>query len=352
MTPLPRPDRETLLCWMSAFFDGELEEEEERALFEALEEDDELHQEFLALERTLSAVDLAGLTDAVMAAVSPAEVSPAGAGLLTSQLLDDEIGAEGEIRLQGLLEEGGPAADDALGLAATAEGVQSVLSALPASAFVTRQVADLPARVAAGLQREERAALLYSAALDGELSASEGEELSRLAPVVELEPAFAHLNELVGATLRLPLGDPAAARAGAAALQAIEAEGHRAAAIHDTPAPEPSFFTRLRGAFGTAFAPVAFAAAAAFAFVLLQSDGPKEGGAEGPPLQWAETFLSELEAAEPTEPAEPRELAVLSDNSATEVQALDSSSQVAAVFSTEASGITVIWVPEPTESGT
>ena len=44
-------------------------------------------------------------------------------------------------------------------------------------------------------------------------------------------------------------------------------------------------------------------------------------------------------------------LELLEDNTA-EVQALDSGSQVAAVFSTEAHGVTVIWVPEPEESGT
>jgi hypothetical protein len=352
MTALPPPDHETLLQWMSAFFDGELEETQERVLFEAMADDLALHEEFLALERTLSALDLSGIADVVMAAVAPAAVSAAGVGLLTSQLLDDEITPEGEARLVSLLR--GPAAAEALGLAATASATHALLSALPQTAFVAQQVAALPGRVAAGVLREERAALLYSAALDGELSGAELRELSELAPHVQLEPAFAFFSEAVGLALRAPLADPAGARAGDAAMQAIEAvrlqnprqPGQRHAVTG------PSLAERLRQAFGAAFAPLAFAAAAAMAFVLLDGapaqKAPAERSRTAPP-QWAEAFGPDLRDDDSSSPAE---LTVLGDNSGTELQALDSGTQVAAVFSTEAHGITVIWVPEPTESGT
>lgn len=360
MSPNASPDRETLLLWISAFFDGELTVAEEQQLFAAMAEDPALEAEFLLMERSLGATaELSGLADAVMAQVAPEAVSDAAP--LLSAYMDDEADDAQRARLLSLTA-AGPAAD-ALSFLHAAEGVGLVLEGVPESAAVKAALAPLPAAVSARVLQDERAAELLSALADDDVTAAERDELLGLVSAgAAPELSFLHLSEALSFAVRAPAADPAAARAGAAALQALAAEEHqRASAARPAAASvsSPSFLERVRAGFGGLFAPLAAAACAAAIFVSLQG-GPGVGGAGAddgavptvtPPEDWARTFLPTLEE-DLLAAATAEDLEVLGDNGGTEVQAIDSGSQVAAVFSTEASSITVIWVPEPTESGT
>jgi hypothetical protein len=354
MSPNARPDRETLLLWISAFFDGELSEADEALLFEAMENDPALEAEFLAMERTLGATaELAGLADAVMAQVAPEAVDEAGAAALLSAWVDDEACVGQRARLVTLVTDSEEAAGEALSFLHAAEGVSHTLAGLPESPVVKAAVAPLPDLVAARLASDERAAELLSALVDDAAGDAEREELCSLVTAgAAPELSFVHVSEAVAYAVRAPLNDPAAARAGAAALQAIESEAHRRQAPSTTmgAAQGSSFLERLRVSFGGFLAPAAAAACAAALFVSLEGT-PGSSSADGdvPPEEWARAFLPALEEdAEAAALALAQEpLEVLADNGETEVQAIDSGSHMAAVFSTEASAITVIWVPEP-----
>lgn len=378
MSATARPDRETLLLWVSAFFDGELSAGEEALLFEAMAEDPALEAAFLAMEQQGlalehaqgSGAELAGLADAVMAEVAPEAVDKAGAPLLLSAFLDDEASGAQRERLRSLAADE-RTAQDALSFLHTSEGVSHALAGLPESPAVAAAVAPLPALVAARLENDERASALLSALADDALSATEEEELQALVTAgAGPELSFLHASEAVAYAVRAPASDPAAARAGAAALHAIEAEQLRqsdasASATRTVAAGTgaPSLVERLRAGFRGFFAPLAAAACAAAVFVSLQgAPGSMGPGPERsmPPEEWARTFLPLLEDEQADLLAAAQEpLELLADNGETEVQAIDSGTHMAAVFSTEASAITVIWVSEPldglaepTESGT
>lgn len=367
MSPTARPDRETLLLWVSAFFDGELQEGEEAQLFEAMAEDPSLEAEFLHMERTLGATaELAGMADAVMAQVAPEAVSEAGAPALLSAYLDDEADAAQRHRFTSLVGESESAAREALSFLHAAEGVGLTLFGLPESPAARAAVAAVPAAVLGHIAREERSQELVSAFADDALDAAELEELHGLVGAgASLDLSFVHVGEAVAYAVRAPISDPAAARAGAAALHAIEAEALRSRTTTTTSSASggPSFVERVRSGLGSLFAPLAAAACAALLFIGLQGAPSTSGGVvdnDSPPEDWARAFMlsqgDDLLASATSEDIE-----VLGDNSDTEVQAIDSGSHMAAVFSTEASSITVIWVPEPaadvlgadiTESGT
>ncbi|MFZ9888473.1 MAG: hypothetical protein ACO3JL_13310, partial [Myxococcota bacterium] len=206
-------------------------------------------------------------------------------------------------------------------------------------------LAPLPATVEAVVTWETRAAELLSALCDDALTDAEREELDRLAGgEAALPVGFLHLAEAVALTVTAASEHPAAARAGTAALQAIEALRLQAAAQQQLqPQPPPAtapWGERLRAATARFFAPVAAATCALGLFVALERQSPQLP-ADAP---WPENLLASAEDEKSGMPSDVLEL--LGDNSSTEVQALESGAQMAAMFSTEAHAITVIWVPE------
>lgn len=365
----PLPNRDTLLMWISAYFDGELTDQEEAQLFAAMAEDTELEAEFLQMERLLGGDEqLPGLTDAILSATAPSAVSATadGAALLASAHADAELEDEGSSRLFAVLSDNPAAARDAAAFFSAAEGVSAALSALPEAPSVVSAAAEAAQRAHTAVAEETRAGELYSAALDAELDAAEASELDALlAQGRTPDVAFAAVQEAVAVSLRAPCDDPAAARAGAAAMHVIEAEAARAADAARTPAAADaapvSLADRLRTVFVRFAAPLSVATAAAAVFLFIQQPEKKPGaGTEAPPTDWLAAFpdMQDVVDEEMLAAAQPEDLEVLGDNSDTEVQALDSSAQMAAVFSTEATSITVIWVPEamdddaPEETGT
>lgn len=348
------PERETLLVWMSAFLDGELSAEEEALLERAMDQDPELLRLFeelsgglsvLASASALSADESASLTRSILAATAPAELdaTPDGATQLASLYIDDALEPGGTARLEALLAGSKALAGDVRTFAQVSEAVGATLHALPSSPGTAAALAPLTARLDAALTEEERAGLLWSAALDGELSVDEEPELERLftadrAP--QLLP-FVWVKEASHVALRSPIDHPDAARAGAAALHAIaayqaqaaDAQSQGEAARKTRSAPEGFSLSRWFGR----FLPVAAAAACAVAFALI--DRPAEPDSSKPPPEWVATFQDPADTG--TGPLN------LLDNNSADVQALDSGSHMAAVFATEESHITVIWVAEP-----
>ncbi|MBW3567585.1 MAG: hypothetical protein KY410_06450, partial [Proteobacteria bacterium] len=125
-------------------------------------------------------------------------------------------------------------------------GVKSAIAALPAA---------LQARIARLAKDEERAGELLSALADDALVTEELDELQDLVRAgAAPDLSFVYLSEAVAHAVRAPASDPAAARAGAAALQVLEAEALHSRATTTTttaaPAAGPSLFERVRAGFG------------------------------------------------------------------------------------------------------
>ena len=376
--PNSKPDRDTLLLWMSAHLDGELAETEQEILFQSMESDPELLVEFEELANFASIPETAAafahpptasgygpgdqvdfqsaLTDSVMFAVEPSAVSDTanGAAHLACLYIDGQLDRANS-QLEQTMKRSDAAASAVFALATTSEAVSVTLDSTAETAFVKDAVAGLARQVELGIAQDERAAILFSGALDGELNTKEQDELATLqaasAGPFSLEVAasdFVHASEAAGAVLRASAEDPMAKRAGEAALKAIAAyEANARASEKAAPkAPAVSFGERLRGWFKPAI-PLVAGAAAVFAFMVLpQGEAPVEPVDKPVVIDFAKL----LPEVDPTD-ANIDNLELLDDNTA-EVQAIDSGSQVAAVFSTEAHGVTVIWVPEPEESGT
>jgi hypothetical protein len=364
------PNRETLLMWMSAHLDGELGEREQEILFKAMETDPELLIEFEQIASFASLPDTpaafapppttsgfgpddqvdfaAALTDSVLAAVAPEAVSDTanGAAQLASLYVDGELNDNQNILRT--MERSPAAASAVLGLVSTSEAVGAALSEAPSTPFTQSAVEPIATHVDQAIADDERADILTSAALDGSLREAEARELEELqaAGAGSVGPSFIWAAEAAGVALRASAEDPMAAKAGAAALQAIAAADHQAEAAAKKAEPtlvaQPPLLERVR----MWFIPLATAAAAAVAFVVLEGPGVDTDK----PLIPSD-FFAELIPEEPLDLAAVETIEVLSDNEA-DVQALDSGATVAAVFSTEAHGITVIWVPEPEESDT
>jgi hypothetical protein len=346
-----RPDSETLLLWVSAFFDGELTESEEEQLFAAMQDDPKLEAEFHKMQALLGGDDaMPGLTDAIMGAVAPEAVSetPAGAALLASALSDDELDEAGESHLADVVRDESAAAETLAFLHAS-EGVHVALSGSAETAAAREATAKVPDQVSAYVAASERAAELYSALCDDELGAGETAELDSLvAQGAALPAALPSIGEAVNAVLLAPAEDPMAARAGAAALQVIEAQAAQqtdaALATHGGGDSTP-LLERWRRAFSQMVAPLAAAGAAAALFFMVGDPDKAKPTTVPSEDDWLAVVAEQnpdLFAQAPTE-----DLEVLGDNSGSEVQAIDSGSHLAAVFTTEASSITVIWVPEP-----
>ncbi len=397
--PASTPDGETLRMWMSAYLDGELPAADEATLMAAVDADPELAFEFEHMCRFfvadassagLSAPDLnpddsRDLQDAIFAATAPALVSetPNAAALLASQAHDGELSSDGTDRLRSLTSQPA-AARAAQALLFTAEATQVAVrapaedpEALESLAFATGAVMDTVAA-------DERAGITMMAFGDGEASVDELEKVLSIADSDRLSAVHLLPDAMDGiqATLRSVMSHPAAAKAGAAALQAIAAEAALASSSATETAPKVApapitYFDRLRSALSSLAAPLVIATGAAALFVGVGADfGPPRSSTKTPPIPsvidpsvagrlvemrdptannpvksaWLQTEMFTAWASElmndETALREFDVLEVLADNSATEVQTLETGAASTMVFSTEASNITVIWVPD------
>lgn len=341
------PSHDELLRQLSAFLDGELPEAEEPGLLRALEQDPALlcaFQEMSSLPWTstaaLSTADAHALTESILAACTPEAVAldTTGVTALSSMAADDALDAAGVARLQQAVGAGTVDAMAWRDFACATEAVGANLAAWPSAPAIQAAVAALPARLETAFCETERFGELFSAAMDDELSPEETREFTALTTETRQADGLAWVaaSEVWGPILKAPVDSPDADRAGRAALQAIDAWAQQAAlaasADKERPgAPQPRWsLTALWGRLLPALA--AAAAALTFAWLPLTREAP---GPTPPGGRVAMESAREIGA-----------LALLADNRA-DVQTLDSGTHLAAVFATEASQITIIWVSEP-----
>ena len=366
MTVAGLPDRETLLIWMSAFLDGELPSEDEAILLQAMEADPELLAIFDNLSaayepatnaRTgLSEADAHDLTHNILLAVAPAALpdpSPELGKTDDAHVLQwASVAADNALdeRSAKLLAQACEAPQTAQKIVAFVENQEKVgafLSQWPERSEMKEMLAPMEARVADGIRMAEERQMAWSAAIDGESAADDSLSISSESEAQEAL-AFARSSEAIGTALRHAIDDPAAQRAGAAALQVIAAHAAQAAdekSAQQATEASASAQPASSGLGWRRFFPIAGFASAALALTIWASN-------TSPSATVAQTEEPKVALVEePTEAWEP-----LSDNTA-QVESLDSGSHVAAVFATDASQITVIWVAEPedepqTETGT
>lgn len=364
MTRAGLPDRETLLVWMSAFLDGELPPEDEAILLQAMEQDPELVELFEkiseafhpAMSGALDAEEARELTENVLLAVAPAGLSLGQARpeephsqdhiLMWASLDgDDALDEEGARQLRSACAQAS-IAKAVTDFVESSESVGHFLAEWPKQADVQESLRPLSAQVAAHVQATEARQMACSAALDGEEAAA-GSWDSASDEEASTALLFLQQSEVIGEFLREPISDPAAQRAGAAALQVIAAQAAQAAdaeRISQAKAAAAAPASRPKVGWWR-FIPVTGLAMAAVGWVVWSAASPSGPGR----VTAMEPSL--VAASEPPSAWEP-----LQDNTA-EVRSLDSGSHVAAVFATDASKITVIWVAEPedeppTETGT
>lgn len=373
MPTRPRPDHETLLMMLSAHLDGELSPDDEAVVLEALSEDEQLLEAFEAMSAArldtlggmrLSDAEAQGLTAAVLAEAAPHEVPEATAGVerLAQLALDDALPPGGAERLEQLLAaNGGAWAMDVAGLAASVEATRVASAAVAAVPQMAARLQDVAERVDAHRAATERLGLLASGAADDALTASESAELHGLlssSADPDEVPAIAgarHAGEALRAAAVSPAFAGLAARAGTAALHVLEAEAAQKTAPARTlqEGRRPSWLARFFEVLAVARAPLALAGAAAAVFFLVQSPrGAESGtGANNEDAQ-RELYATLAQRMLADVPAEPVDLPLLADNRA-DVEAIDGTSTTV-VFSTESSGITVIWLAgtEEEEQGT
>lgn len=366
MTLAGLPDRDTLVEWMSSFLDGELPAEQEAILLRAMEEDPEILEIFEtlsdalgdALHHPLAAAEARELTQNVLLATAPAALANAEApggdaeaeqsALMWASMRTDD--ALDEASAQRLLADAcltPQTAQNVVAFVQAKEKVGDFLAEWPQHAATEQTFAELSAQVSERVRQTEQRHMAWSATIDGELGT-----VDFIAFPTEEDAegalAFACSSDMIGEALREAIADPAAQRAGASALQVIAAQTAQAAdagraqrqnaADVRVPASRPKrpWWQLL---------PVAGVAAAALGLAIWSPSASS-------PTPTDEESAPNLAAwAEPTSAWQP-----LPDNTA-EVQSLDSGSQMAAVFATDASQITVIWVAEPddevqTETGT
>ncbi len=329
-----KTELDTLRMWMSAFVDGELDRDTEALLMAALEEHPALVDELAAMGAvswaTAGDIDVA---DAVMAQIAPAGVDDGR--VLMSQALDGALTDAGTARLVELMR-GGDGAEDFAHLALAARAT------LETAALVSG--VDVAAQVAAVLADDKAAQELAAALLDGE--AVDRPALVQLLTdethAAARQEAFLSLvaqSDLVAALGAAYARAPEAQKAAAAALSAIEkhTQNEARASAHARPAaPTGGWFSRLFGGLRPVGIPLAFASAAAAAFFFV--------GGEPAPESW-----------EPS--ADVRTLAVATDltllrDNHSDVQSIQAGVPTTAVFETDASNITIIWVGEPEEQDT
>ena len=383
------PDRDTLRLWMSALLDGELGGAEEAQLFAALADDEALAIELEALSEAhdafmlgdderfaeparLSELEAASLAASIFAATTPGAMpaNPESAGRLASLALDHELAADGYEHLVALLADE-RALGNARGFVAAAEATGELARSVVHHAVTERALAALPTRVQRDLDVIERVGLLASALMDDELTAENDDELRLLARTQPLLAGYGFDDVKGAAFASEALRDagfalarnPAAARAGEAALQAIAAtalqEQHAAALVVQQVGARAA--ARERGGFfqglwaGIRGSSVALASASAAAVALFALAQPPSTDAakrvdddEGTRAALVAALLEKLDMPV----AEDGDLKILDDNSDTEVEAVEAGTETALVFSTNESHITIIWVPEPEEQGT
>lgn len=360
------PPSDAQLMLMSALLDGELSAAEEAEALDALSQNPQLLEAFeamsaarLALEPTgrLSDDDSHALLASVMAATSPAALPLTLDGALQAAQLavDGCEPPDFSSQLDALLQQPG-AAPAVAGFLASVEASRAALGAVASLPAVMEGLRAVPDHVAALVAADERAGMLTSAALDDALSPAEARELEGLLPdaddVLALVGAH-HAGEALRAASASAAFNRLAARAGEAALHAIEAEAVRAAArptgegghaLRD----EPGLIARLSALFGVVRAPLAFAGAAFALFFVVRSersdvrDGLPLGDGRVAHQQAEREILDVWTRAVFAEAPASGELPLLADNSA-DVEAIDSAGNTV-VFATESSNITVIWV--------
>lgn len=416
MDPRTAPTPDTLRAMLSALLDGELSPDEEAVVHEALERDEGLVAELEALSAVrlsssaaLRADEADTLLAGIMGAVAPAAVPSSEEGTLTlAQLaMDDALDDAAVSELERRLEQPGASAHRVAveGLLASAELVHAGARAPADTPAVAAALSVVAGRVEARLADDERLGVLASSWSDDALARDEAAELDGLWGRLAAEGAepwrhtraiksAEHVGEALRAAAESPVFASLAARAGGAAMQAIEAEraaergtaraGRAAEARAPLEASAPSFVEVIWRALATVRAPLAWAGAAAALFVALRGPVPASDtasgidgdgslaaaagsmrtttttavttGAPSPTRASAEAeraLMDELARALPPEvPAATTDLPILADNSAV-VEALDATATTV-VFATETSNITIIWIAEDdsTEQGT
>jgi hypothetical protein len=373
-------DEDTLVS-LSALLDGELDLAHEQALLARLEREPALQEalaELAELQQITHRVigprlEESDVLEAVLAAL-PAEATSgaAGAAALASLVADHEATPAQAARLEALARGGDAAA--VIESLATIEATRTI-AARPGAAC-SPALARVGEEIASSVAQLERGRALAAAAADGALDEDEVAELSALvrhddALVSTLSAAVsarldvAGADRAIGEALQAFAAAPSvvrlAERAGSAAVQALAASDRAAsdrAASDRAAAPSStntktsstvvavSWWSAVRQALIAGALPVAGAAAAALAFVIIGGDAARID---------SETRLARLHEAQSAlmavlEPvaltggmvSESTSLPVLKDNAA-DVQAIDAAGTTM-VFETEASHITVIWV--------
>ncbi len=372
-------EREALLMMLSAYLDGELPADDEPAVLDALSQDPALLQAFEAMSAarldsplspaSLTADEAEDLTASILGATAPAQIPATEAGVLelANLFVDDALDGAGRDHLDTILQHKPALAPALAGFVASTEAVQSAARAVAHIGSVVDGLAALPDQVAAQVAARERLFVLASADIDAALTPAESAELDGLlarhdeAGELLALASTAHVGEALRAAVDSPAFAQAAAKAGAAAVQAVEALQSQGLAARGggadrAMAPAEPLLSRLWRAFAPARAPLAFAAgAAALFFVVRGPSGVSEKGGDTVATREATTdelvreLAPEVLAEAPT--AVPNtDLPVLADNSA-DVEAIDAT-DTTVVFSTESSNITVIWVDADDEQGT
>ena len=339
-------DRDALLMMLSAYLDGELTASEEQTVLDALSQNPDLIEAFEAMSAArlvgsdLSRSEADELTAGILAATAPAEMadSAEGALALASMAADDALDAAATARLDQLL----PRVPDAVhGFVASLEATQQTLRAVSSIPLVAESLRSVPDHVDAQVAAAERVGALCSAALDDALTPA---ELAELGDRVDEHVAYA---SFAGEALRVASSSPAFARlgakAGAAALHAIDAEARQAAVVVPAqPVERVSIFASFTAFFSAARAPLAFAGAAAALFFVLKTEGNLGDGGIAKSDAAAQELLNAASKVVLAEAPVTGDLPLLADNSA-DVEAIDTTGTTV-VFSTESSNITVIWV--------
>lgn len=363
------PERDALLMMLSAYLDGELSAADEARVMDALSQDEELLQAFEAMSAARVSSEALGLrpdeaqalTAAVVAATAPSETPATVDGAL--QLAQLALDGEGDheqlqaARLDALLLEKPAFAPAVAGFVASAEAAHVAVSAVADVPAVRAGLRAVPDHVDAQVAARERLGLLASAALDDALLAPEAGELDALlaarasdADTVVALAASLHVGEALTSAAASPAFTRLAARAGAAALQVLDAEEaqRQAAAARPKPAPEaaaPSLLASLWAFLKGAGAPLGLAGAAAALFLLVQTGPASDKRDDQVASAQARKALFDALAKNVLDDTAPAgDLPLLADNSA-DVEAIDATSSTV-VFSTESSNITVIWVAD------
>jgi len=317
------------LMLLSAFVDGALEPADEALLLARLDVEPALVDalsDLAALRGALTAREEAiDVADAVMAVVAPEGLSDTVNGaLLGGMLLADGEAASSRVPHVG-------AADAALyGFMRTTEVVRVALHTLPALPH------SLAPAVESVLVDDDRALEFAMHLADGEAAGGATDALAALlddgahgARRIDEIVHFMESAARVGHEVRRAISDPAALHAGeraVAAIVATENAAHPSTGGGRVPSREPQapLFARVMRLF-----PVGVALAALAVFVVIA----RIDGGDGPAPNLSPP--SEALAMAPFD--------LLPDNTST-VEALETGSGSAVVFSTSASHITIIWV--------